>query len=68
MIVINDTIYDADKIRENRELIILLRNAAIEDNKFDWVLALTVTIGLLNELAEIVEDKSDAGTDKDTTA
>ncbi len=61
MILINDTEYTPEKIREHKNYIIELREAAIKQHEFDWSLILSVTIGLLNELAKRVEKESDPG-------
>lgn len=55
MIRVNDTDYDASRIRDNRAHIIWLRDVALKDNDFDWAVVLSVTVGLLDALAEIVE-------------
>lgn len=48
-------IYDAPKVREHRELIIQMRDAALEQNAMDWAVALSHNIGLLNHLANTLE-------------
>lgn len=47
---LNDTRWDAEAVREHRESIIELRDAALEAGAMDWALILSVTIGLLHHL------------------
>lgn len=52
MIHLNDTDYTPELIREHREQIIQLRDSALKNNHFEWAIILSVTIGLLEELAK----------------
>ena len=51
MIHLNDTDYTSEMIMEHREVIIALRDALLVVNDFEWSATLSITIGLLYELA-----------------
>lgn len=56
MIHLNDTDFTPARIREHRELVIKIRDQALKDNNFEWAVILSITIGLLFELAKKEEE------------
>ena len=51
MIRLNDTDYTSSLIREHRKKIINLRDVALQSNHFNVAVLLSITVGLLEELA-----------------
>lgn len=50
--VVNDTKFGAQEVLEHRLRIIALRDEALRQDDFEWAVTLSVTIGLLNVLAD----------------
>lgn len=54
-ILVGDVNMSAEDIEENRSAIITLRDAALQDSRFDWAVTLSYTIALLAALKTMVE-------------
>lgn len=50
--------YDADMIREHRNLIIELRDEALRQDDFEWAVNLSNTVALLAEFANLIEGET----------
>lgn len=55
-VTVNDTAYDAETVRAHRDLIIQLRDEALRQNDFEWSIILSCTVGLLFEMAKLLEE------------
>lgn len=50
--------YDADMIREHRNLVIELRDEALRQGDMTWAVNLSHTVALLAEFADLIEGET----------